>query len=76
MKAIGHDDEEVVGTYFIDTSTQTISVSESLFKVDPYLVWEDDEETGSEEVPEDDVVDEPVEDGTSTGIEGSQTGAE
>lgn len=79
VKAIGHDDEEVVGTYFIDTSTQTISVSESLFKVDPYLVWEDDEETGSEEVPEEgteDTVDEPVEDGTSTGIEGSQTGAE
>ena len=75
MKAIGHNDEEVVGTYFIDTSTQTISVSESLFKVDPYLVWEDN----GEEIPKEDTsdtVNESVEDSTLTGIEGSQTGAE
>lgn len=76
VKATGYNDEEDVGTYFIDTSTQTISVSESLFKVDPYLVWEDNGEQIPKEENTSNVVDEPVEDSTLTGIEGSQTGAE
>ena len=40
------------------------------------MVWEDNGEEIPKEENTSDVVDEPVEDSTLTGIEGSQTGAE
>lgn len=56
VKAYKNDGEALTGTYYIDTSTSTISVSESLIELKPQLVWEKMAEDTDTDGDGDDVV--------------------
>lgn len=70
VKAYKNDGETLNGTYYIDTSTSMISVSESLIELKPQLVWEkmaentdtDDDDTTEDNVNDEVVGDEPTDD--------------
>lgn len=69
VKAYKNDGETLNGTYYIDTSTSMISVSESLVELKPQLVWEKMAEnagTDDDDTTEDNVNDEIVEDKSTT----------
>ena len=78
VKAYKNDGEALTGTYYIDTSTSMISVSESLIELKPQLVWEkvaeDTDINGDDVVTEDNSGDEVIGDEpTDNNLENTDT---
>ncbi len=70
VKAYKNDGEALNGTYYIDTTTSMISVSESLIELKPQLVWEKmaedtntDDNAGTTEGNDDEIVEDEPTDG-------------